>query len=614
MKTTRTAKLLAALLISLSSYTQERDLYKEYMVKVDNYKHIYSDSVHYYANMAYKIALDSSDHEMQFNALYERFLAHMKTGNYMDAKAICDTAKAISVKGGLTEREFQIDVSIGLIYQNMDYTSEALNIYFKALKNIDNISTPKLKSDLYYYMGTLFDEIGDMENTSKYLQLSMEVNINSNTIPELLSVWLYYAQSTDDLEKMLYYFNKVDSLLQLYPDRIYEEVFYLNNKAKLYKALGDYDLSRELYLRAMRISEEVRFLELASVITNNYAYLLMELGKYDSAKIMLDRSLEISKEINYLEMEYEVYDSYKDYYKTIGDYKNALKFSQMFIQKKDEFDKQRNLQRSRFLTAVFETEQKEIQILEKDYQINRLWIIFIVSVFVLLVAIFLLIYYRQKGLLSKAKLDNIEKTKTIEISNALIEGQNEERKKIAMNLHDGLGARLGAHRFMLDGFFRDHKKYKEIIDSIDSIHQSVRSISHRMLPPELEKLGLVEAINNLVSNIRSGNRFEIEFETNLKGRLAPQLELNIYFLLYELVTNASKHSRGDQIFIQLFKHEKSITMSVEDNGGAFNTTEESIGMGLRNIKTRIAYLNGSLNIETLEKETLFMIEIPIEND
>ena len=228
----------------------------------------------------------------------------------------------------------------------------------------------------------------------------------------------------------------------------------------------------------------------------------------------------------------------------------------------------------------------------------------------LVIAISIGIYFRQKFHLSRSRLKTAEKEKELKITEAIIHGRDAERKRLAMDLHDGLGARLGALRFIVDGFFKSNEKYKDVIESIKSIRKNVRELSHRMMPAKLEEIGLVSTIKSMTSEINESEKFDVGFETNFDKRLSHKLESNLYFLIFELINNAIKHSNGNAIFIQLLDHDDSLSLLVEDNGGGFKQNERTNGIGLKNIKTRIEYLGGTLFVESGDSQTQFMIEIP----
>ena len=133
-----------------------------------------------------------------------------------------------------------------------------------------------------------------------------------------------------------------------------------------------------------------------------------------------------------------------------------------------------------------------------------------------------------------------------------------------------------------------------------------------MLPPQLESRGLISAINEMISTINKTSKFEVEMKTNLDRRLGNVLELNLFYIVYELVNNAIKHSKGNFIVIQIIDHHDEIQLSVEDNGSGLGVKDKPYGMGLNNIKTRVEYLGGTFFIETNESITQFFVEIPIK--
>jgi signal transduction histidine kinase len=323
-------------------------------------------------------------------------------------------------------------------------------------------------------------------------------------------------------------------------------------------------------------------------------------------------ALGLAEEIEDLDLEASVYDSYSDYFKAIDDFEKAYDYQGISNEKRAEFKDKQRVRESLFLSAVFETEKKEKEILQQENQISQFRSILFGTIALITVLLAFLIYYRQKTLLGRARLETVEKEKSLEIADALIEGQDVERKRLAMDLHDGLGARLGSLRFMVDAFVKGNPNFDEISNAVDGISKHVRDLSHRMLPTQLEELGLVVSLQNLVNSINQSSGLKVEMESQVDNRLSQKHETNLYYLTYELINNAIKHSGGNSIFIQLFGHTDSVTLSVEDNGQGFDTSLSKDGLGLKNIKQRVEYLKGELIVDSRMGEgTIFMIEVPI---
>ncbi|MFK5854495.1 MAG: histidine kinase [Bacteroidota bacterium] len=580
------------------------------MSKANSFKNLNTDSLTYYINSALIIAESNNDSKQKLDVLFILIENEIKSSRLINAMNLCDSAAIIAKKSNLQQQEIEVQLYYGVIYQAIGFTSKALEVFVEAKKLIE-AGEPNLKeADLYYYLALLYYNIGEIDECHKYLKLSLNSVTIINPADDIFSVYILLTNVFNNIDSIQRYLNKAEHLLVQNPELLYEKVALHNNMAVYYKAIKNYNLSREHYTEAINISKNKGFQNFLSNTYNNYAYLLMAESKYDSAKYYLDEALDIAIEIKSLDMESEIYDSYSDYYEKIGDYKKALAYTDLFIQKRDKYRQQQQIQKFLFLSAVFETEQKEKQILEKENKITRLWL-YMAGVFAILaIAIGLVVYFRQKFSLSKSRLQIVQKGKSLEIANAHIFGQDNERKRLAMDLHDGLAARLSALIIMFDGFFNTHKRYGEVSIFISDIHKYVRDLSHRMAPPELENMGLHKAIRNLVSSINMSGKFKVHYETNFQVRLPEKLEINIYFLIYELLNNAIRHSKGDTIFVQLIEDDDVINLSVEDNGGGFITDKNNEGMGLKNIRNRVQYLDGIFNFESNDSDTIFMIELP----
>ena len=225
-------------------------------------------------------------------------------------------------------------------------------------------------------------------------------------------------------------------------------------------------------------------------------------------------------------------------------------------------------------------------------------------------------------------IDDITRLKEMEANavQSIIAGQENERRRIAREIHDGIGPLLSFTKLELDSFIDDFtdcekgfssEKLANIRQTIDSITSDLRDLSHRLMPRLLEEFGLFSAFGNLVHRINSNTKTRAELYCNFKSetRFEKEIELNIFRCGQELLNNAVKHSQAKDILIQLIKHKTSILLMVEDDGKGFggeNLDPEKFGIGLTNIDTRMRSLDGEFLIESVRnKGTTASIEIPI---
>ena len=216
----------------------------------------------------------------------------------------------------------------------------------------------------------------------------------------------------------------------------------------------------------------------------------------------------------------------------------------------------------------------------------------------------------------------IESSKT----RSMMQGQEKERKRVAKELHDGLGQSLSAMNMHLGVLERDKSKLtdkslKSIVilkGLLENTIVEVKSISYDLMPKVLESYGLTKALNYLRDVVDDSGKLKINLQVyGLKGRLDDEIEVALYRISQELINNVIKHAAAKKISLQLIKHSQSIVLMVEDDGIGFETMRSKSdvnGLGLKNISTRVNSLNGSFYIDSLPgKGTTITIELPLED-
>lgn len=198
-----------------------------------------------------------------------------------------------------------------------------------------------------------------------------------------------------------------------------------------------------------------------------------------------------------------------------------------------------------------------------------------------------------------------------ETQNQIISIQENERRRIAQDLHDDVGNSLVAIRNMVirkDDAARIEKE-------IDDLINTTRSISHDLMPVNFDEFSLAEVIEHTVSKFEDHPSLMLEFNhTGKVTRLKPLFELVIYRIISELITNILKHAQATRTFIQLVYQEASLVVTVEDNGTGIKNSKMEEGIGLRSIRLRADYIRARLKIESDNKGTLIILEVPYENN
>lgn len=189
---------------------------------------------------------------------------------------------------------------------------------------------------------------------------------------------------------------------------------------------------------------------------------------------------------------------------------------------------------------------------------------------------------------------------------SIIESQEAERKRIAMDIHDEIGALLNTSRFsvMQLGVTAQTPDNQKIFDDIYNLYgkisQNLRRIAHDLRPVVLEKFGLVAALEGMAENLE-GSEIELSIESLVEERLPEPLELAMYRIFQELVSNTLKHAKATQIRIRLESLPDRFHFSYEDNGIGFSPDQVNSGLGLYSIESRLSIFGGKATYLPVEK-------------
>jgi signal transduction histidine kinase len=285
------------------------------------------------------------------------------------------------------------------------------------------------------------------------------------------------------------------------------------------------------------------------------------------------------------------------------------------------------------MDAVFESENKEkkITLLEQEKELQQLRLkqkndfnyVLIVSATTLLI-ISLLSYrnYRQKQKLQQLRINELEAEKQLTATEAVLKGEEQERTRLAKDLHDGLGGLLSGVKFSLSNM-KDNliitpdnmAVFERSLDMIDASIRELRRVAHNMMPEMLTKFGLDEALKEYCNILNGTGLLKVKYQSlGMAARLDKSLEIIVYRIIQELLNNILKHASASEAFVQLIRETNRLNVVVEDNGKGFDTAilEKNKGAGWMNICSRVDYLKGQLDIHSeAGKGTLVNIEFNI---
>jgi len=431
-------------------------------------------------------------------------------------------------------------------------------------------------------------------------------------------------------------------------NQIYEEVLHslTLDQTKLYLQTklnqGSIATKRQKYDQAIRLLDEVSNSALEQKYYDVYIEAVIQTGKvyslrkdYESAQIVLSIAHVNAIGWERLSLEQEVLKALTMVNVAKEDYKNAYALMTQYVSVINQIKNKQNHQAIRDLEIKYQTTVKENEILslkeEQLVQENNLsrqktiknailigFLILLIPIIALLV-----VYYQklqvqsalaqQQEELNKQQVSALLQEQELKLVKASVNAQNEERSRIAMELHDSIGGNLAAIKLQLN---QDNQKDNgKLLAQIDETYTQVREISHNLAPTKLVENAFTNVIDEYISNLENTKIHEIKFvpyPLDKVNKIEDAIKINLFKIIQELLTNTIKYANADHVEIHLNVFEKSIHLLYEDDGDGFDVKHYKKGLGIQNIKRRLDPLHAEFNIDSaLQRGTVVTIEIPI---
>lgn len=340
---------------------------------------------------------------------------------------------------------------------------------------------------------------------------------------------------------------------------------------------------------------------------------------------LLEESRSITEALNYRLMLKNIYRGLAEVNADLENYHDAYFYNQLYSELQDSINGIERVKVIRELEAKYQVAKKEQNILElqettsiqseslkdqKSYIIAL--IIGVLSFFFLSIILYRNLHYtkliaKQREEIDQHNIKELEKNKQLATMKAMIKGQEQERKRIARDLHDGLGGLLSTVKLKFDLAKSDHY-YSEQSDAyiqghelLDLACKEVRKIAHNMMPGAIKRFGLIPAVKDMCLALQEAQKIQVDFQSiNWNPDLSEDLSINLYRIIQELLNNIIKHAEATEVIVQLAHHDNNIHLTVEDNGKGFNMEEvkKEDALGISSIQSRVNYLNGEMEFES----------------
>ncbi len=539
---------------------------------------------------ALELAVKSGDHKSVGDAFNNLGGIDFRTANHKDALENYLEAIRNYESGGYHEKVTDIHTNIGGLYLALKNTEKALYHFNKAHQQF-------ILRDNKIGQSMVLNNIGHAHLENEQIDSAMVfVNQSIETSKEIQNYYTL-ASAYNTKGTILFHSGHYNDALDCF-DKSVEIALRINNADKI---SSSYLWMSKTYLKQQ---DEKKSLE--------YANLALELAENINAPHKLSRAHERLAEI----------------YQHLGNFEMSLHHFKAADEIKTQISDQSKLHQIYNLEINRLSKNKEIQRLEIDRQLllisQRNSVIVITSllftvVIVSLILVFSRIRQRQKIKMKEAMLSHSE-----ERSKAALDAEIQERKRLGLELHDGIGPLLSLAKLNVTaliekpGLSQERKSLilTNTVGTLNEVLREMKYISNNMAPIELIEKGFESAVKDLVVKLNETERYKVTLDVSgLNGTLDSYLEHALYRSMMEIIHNALLHAKGSEINIQIVQNNEDITIMIEDNGKGFQVEEKlkSRGLGLKSSISRIEGLKGMFYIDSEpERGTIITMIIPIE--
>jgi signal transduction histidine kinase/uncharacterized protein HemY len=525
---------------------------------------------------------------------------------------------------------------LATICDRINQIDKAVSYFDKSIDLSSSIGDEKNEAETLYQLGMFYlrknrNEVG-MQTIEKVLSMARRIGHQKLIANCLGSIGEFHLQYGDTNKAVEVITQSLEICCQIVTSQYLETGLCRLGMAQM--KTGEYDKAEASLLEALEMSKQLE---------DKYstAFDLMILGdinrerkKYMEAGVYYEQSVERCLELQNYNMLSVIYDKLYQIHRN-----NNPALSLEWLEKGILVDDSLyNLEMHNQISAFqikYETEKKEMQITTLENEKKMITWLSIAGASVLFLGLATLFFLwrwtvqkkrlaedekelaEQEKQLAEQRIKQLVQEKQLIATQAVLDGEVQERTRLARDLHDGLGSILSAAKYSLVDIRKsfvmesaEAERFDKSIGLLDDSMREMRRVAHHLMPESLGAYGLKQSIADFCNTVPIVNF--TWYGDNM--RLNPKLEVMIYRIIHELVNNALKHSGASHILVEIVQDADRIFLTVQDNGCGFDQHAQTEGMGLKNISARVAACNGNVAIHSITGEgTEIDVKFPIMN-
>lgn len=484
------------------------------------------------------------------------------------------------------------NTNLAIKYNNLSAFKNAYDLFMVSQKQFEEIGGPE---DMIYHSLAFSPSLFSMDSLPKMKEVLDLAKKNLDEIPNSFYLPSYYGElglyygGIKEYKKGINALNKARDYFDPNSKNNYLRLLY-QRYSNIYDKIGDHKKAREYTLRYLNFWDNNHSKE---DIVNSYRSLAKHEANLDNYETAYGQLNEYVLAVDSMRLD----NLGSDMKNLEAQYKIATKEKEILALQNEKNE------------SALSLEKKKSQ----AYLLGG-----IISLLALVLFAGYMFYQRKlrkakkKERIQEAEVEVLKQEQQNKIFSAMIEGQEKERKRLAIDLHDGLGGRLSGISMNLSKLDKDEpkeypkKQLQKVMKDLNDSLTELRNVARNMMPETLVKFGLQAALKDYCSSMTgSETKVTLQFYGTDKGININQ-QVTMYRVIQELINNAVKHAKATEVLVQYIREGNQVDITVEDNGIGFDQRkslkQKDAGMGLSNLQTRVAYLKGNIDFESEENE------------
>jgi len=554
--------------------------------------------------------------------------------NHIQAFEYYHQALKLAMQSNNFERIGDSYNNLGVLNLSIKNNKDALENLLAAIQNYESASAHDKVNVVHCNIGILYLEHNNVEKAFFHFRNSQTGFLNDSDSVGLAILYSYMGASFLEIGQIdsafLYTDKSIDISTQI--SDFYTLAFAYSIKGAIFLRSENFEAAAANYNQSIQTAGKINDRNIISVSHIGLAKINIERKDYDKALYYANKALdEISSNT---ELEYKVNEVFSKIYEQTGDYKRSLSYYKIADEIKAEINDRSKLHQLYYLEISQLIKDKEIQRLEIERQKLSLsrrnsLILLLGLLSITIIVIMLLIYNNHLNKIRQAqriKLNEATLKHAEERSKAALEAEIQERKRLGLELHDGVGPMLSLAKLNVTSLLKKQQinvdRRTTILENtlgiINEVLKEMKQISHNMAPVVLIEKGFEAAIRSLVNKLNETNDYQVSLDIHgLNGGLEPYFEHAMYRSILEIINNIIHHAHGTEINIQIIQNNEDLTIMIEDNGVGFDISdlENGKGLGLKSTTSRIESLKGQLFIDSsIGKGVIVSMIVPLNHN